>query len=235
MVKIEMDKGAKVSTVFCAIRGLCATKGLDTFTGRRASGLARTLGIGLILGGTGLLASCHSAVTQGRAASYAVIDSLTGSSATKAGQSGTFSSILQSDVETKGSIFEDPGQVSMHIELKDITGTGPTPNNNVTFNHYRVVFRRTDGRNVQGIDVPYAFEGAVTFTVTPSGSTSGFTLVRVQSKLEPPLITLAGAGGAIVISTIADVTFYGKDQTGTDVSVTGSISVNFADWGDPAS
>jgi hypothetical protein len=159
-------------------------------------------------------------VTQGRAASYAVIDSLTGSSATKAGQSGTFSSILQSDVETKGSIFEDPGQVSMHIELKDITGTGPTPNNNVTFNHYRVVFRRTDGRNVQGIDVPYAFEGAVTFTV---------------SKLEPPLITLAGAGGAIVISTIADVTFYGKDQTGTDVSVTGSISVNFADWGDPAS
>jgi hypothetical protein len=37
-----------------------------------------------------------------------------------------------------------------------------------------------------------------------------------------------------VISTIADVTFYGKDETGTDVSVTGSISVNFADWADPS-
>jgi hypothetical protein len=42
-----------------------------------------------------------------------------------------------------------------------------------------------------------------------------------------------GQGGAFAISTIADVTFYGTDQTGNDVSVTGSISVNFADWGDP--
>jgi len=37
-----------------------------------------------------------------------------------------------------------------------------------------------------------------------------------------------------VISTIAHVTFYGKDQNGNEVSVTGSISVNFADWGDPS-
>jgi hypothetical protein len=235
MVKSKTDKGAKVSTVFCAIRGLCAMKGLSSINGRLVGGVTRTLGIGMIVGGAGLLASCHSAVTQGRAASYPVIDSLLGSSATKAGQVGTFSSILQSDVLTKNSIFEDPGQVTMHVEMKDITGTGPTPNNNITFNHYRVVFRRTDGRNVQGIDVPYAFEGAVTFTVTPGGASSGFTLVRVQSKLEPPLITMQNDGGAIVISTIADVTFYGKDQTGTDVSVTGSISVNFSDWGDPAS
>jgi hypothetical protein len=235
MVKSEMDKGAKVSTVFCAIRGLCATSGLSIINGRLVSGLARTLGIGTILCGAGIMASCHSNVTEGRAASYPVIDFLRASSITKAGAAGQFVSILQSDVETKGSVFEDPGQVQMHIELKDITATGPTPNNNITFNHYRVVFRRTDGRNVQGVDVPYAFEGGVTFTVTSAGTTSGFTLVRVQAKLEAPLITLAGGGGAIVISTIADVTFYGKDQTGTDVSVTGSISVNFADWGDPAS
>ena len=33
-------------------------------------------------------------------------------------------------------------------------------------------------------------------------------LVRVQSKLEAPLITLAGVrGGGLVISTLADVTF----------------------------
>ena len=59
-------------------------------------------------------------------------------------------------------------------------------------------------------------------------------LVRVQSKLEPPLITLRGVrGGGLVISTLADVTFYGRDQTGTEVSVKGTISVNFADWADP--
>ena len=42
------------------------------------------------------------------------------------------------------------------------------------------------------------------------------------------------SGGAQnVISTIAEVTFYGRDQAGNEVSVTGSISVNFSDFGDP--
>jgi hypothetical protein len=221
----KRDKGANVSALLSS-----QIKGLSP----RVKGLGRALGLSVILGGSGLLASCHSAVTEGRSPVYVVVDSLLGASVQKTGSQPTFENTLRSDVETKGSIFEDPGQVTMHIELKDITSTtGPTSNNNVTFNHYRVQFRRTDGRNVQGVDVPYAFEGAVTFNVTPGGTTAGFTLVRVQSKLEPPLITLAGGGGSIVISTIADVTFYGKDTTGTDVTATGSISVNFADWADP--
>ena len=32
--------------------------------------------------------------------------------------------------------------------------------------------------------------------------------------------------------TIASVTFYGYDQAGNAVAVTGLISVNFADWAD---
>ena len=36
-----------------------------------------------------------------------------------------------------------------------------------------------------------------------------------------------------MISTIAEVTFYGHDQTGREVQVQGLTSVNFADWGDP--
>jgi hypothetical protein len=45
-------------------------------------------------------------------------------------------------------------------------------------------------------------------------------------------MAMRGGGGAFLISTIAKVTFYGKDQTGNTVSITGQISVNFADWGD---
>jgi hypothetical protein len=44
---------------------------------------------------------------------------------------------------------------------------------------------------------------------------------------------LTGGGAVRTISTIADITFYGRDQVGNDVSITGSISVNFSDWGDP--
>jgi hypothetical protein len=227
--KSETDKGVRVRIMFDAIKGFSATRT------RVVAGLARTLGIGTILCGAGVMASCHSNLTDGRTPVYAVIDSLTGASSTKAGTAGTFGNTLQSDVITKNSIFEDLGQVVMHLDMRDVTQQ-PTTNNNITFNHYRVEYRRTDGRNVQGVDVPYAFEGAATFTVPASGTvTASFVLVRVQAKLEPPLITLEGDGGSIVISTIADVTFYGKDQTGTDVSVKGSISVNFSDWGDPAS
>ena len=54
-----------------------------------------------------------------------------------------------------------------------------------------------------------------------------------SSKLEPPLISLRGLGGQIIINTIAEITFYGTDQTGAEVSALGTIGINFADWADP--
>lgn len=194
----------------------------------------RALGMAAILGGSMVMASCHSAVTEGRSSVYLIIESLEGGSGVK-GQAAEFFHTLESDVETKGGVFEDPGLVKLRIAFKDVTNpNAPTTNNFVTVNRYRVEYRRADGRNRQGVDVPYAFDGASTFTVTDEGVEGGFVLVRVQSKLEAPLLTLAGVrGGGLVISTLADVTFFGRDQTGTEVSVKGTISVNFADWADP--
>jgi hypothetical protein len=57
-----------------------------------------------------------------------------------------------------------------------------------------------------------------------------FTLVRIQAKEEAPLQALAFGGGANAITTIAKVTFYGRDQNGREVTVTGNIEVTFADW-----
>ena len=94
-----------------------------------------------------------------------------------------------------------------------------------------MVYRRADGRNTPGVDVPYAFDGAATGTVPLTGTmTLGFQMVRNQAKQEPPLVQLATNG--LFISTIADVTFYGRDQVGNDVSVTGSMEVDFANFGD---
>ena len=205
--------------------------------GSRKAAMARAwraFGLATMLGGSLSMASCHSAVTEGRSAVYLIMDSLEGGRGAS-GQVAEFDHTLQSDVLTNGSIFEDPGQVTLRIAFKDVTNpTGPTSNNLVTINRYRVEYRRTDGRNRQGVDVPYAFDGASTFTVGADPTQGGFILVRVQSKLEAPLITLRDLdGGGLVISTLADVTFWGRDQTGTEVSVKGTISVNFADWGDP--
>lgn len=180
-------------------------------------------------------ASCGEVVRQGTGSAYLIIDTLLG--ARGGSESETFSNVLQSDVQTNGGIYEDQGRVTLRLAGKDISAPLST-NNYVTVNRYRVVYRRSDGRNQQGIDVPYAFDGAVTFTVgDTAGATATFTLVRLQAKLEAPLTTLVLSpvvtGGAIGISTLADVTFYGRDQTGHEMNVTGTISINFADWADP--
>ena len=52
----------------------------------------------------------------------------------------------------------------------------------------------------------------------------GFTLVRNQAKAEAPLKALGQNG--LLITTIAKVTFYGHDQTGREVSVSGNIEVD---------
>jgi hypothetical protein len=197
--------------------------------GRRAwslTGLAACLG---------LFVSCASdTVRQGSSPVYLTIDSL---SAASGASPDTFGNVLESDVLTQGSVFEDPGRAQMRIVLKDLgspgTTTGPSLTNQVTITRYRVTFRRSDGRETPGTDVPYGFDGGVTATITDSGTTFDFTLVRAQAKIEAPLKQLTGGGGAKVISTLAEVTFYGRDGAGNEVTGTGLISVNFADWADP--
>ena len=146
---------------------------------------------------------------------------------------------LESDVLTNGSVFDDIGRVTTRVALKDPgtpeSPTSPTSANFVTVTRYRVVYQRTDGRNVPGVDVPFPMDGAVTFTVVSGPQSAEFILVRASAKLEQPLRPLVGGGGAIIINTLAEVTFYGKDQTGAEVVATGTITVNFADWADPDS
>jgi hypothetical protein len=108
-------------------------------------------------------------------------------------------------------------------------GLAPSTANFITVTQYHVDYVRSDGRNTPGVDVPYAFDGGLGITVAGSASI-GFTLVRIQAKLEAPLKALVRQGGAQAITTVARVTFYGHDQTGREVNVTGNIEVTFADW-----
>jgi hypothetical protein len=205
---------------------------------RRAARSVRPAAVaGLVLAALGASACGSDYARQGESSSYMIINVLEAQGVTGTGSgSGTFTPVLRSDVQTKGSVFEDNGRVTMTAAMHDASfnAASPTTNNLITVNRYRVEFHRSDNRNTPGVDVPYAFDGAVTFTVAPGSSVSvPFSLVRAQAKLEAPLMNLRGLGGSVVISTLADVTFYGHDQAGRETSVTGQISVNFADWGDP--
>ncbi len=190
--------------------------------------------------------SCGDVSRTGRSPAYLVINSL--QARRGAATAGPLTGTLLSDVLTMvtkpapcsesnpcPTIFNDAGEVELRLALRDIGTTAnpttPTQNNEVTITRYRVVYRRADGRNVPGRDVPYPFDGAATGTVPASGTIKvAFELVRHISKEEAPLVQLVDS--PVIISTIADVTFFGQDQVGNEVSVTGSILIDFGNFGD---
>ena len=191
--------------------------------------------------------SCGNVARTGRSPSFLVIDKLEAAAGSAPGKVGV---PLSSDVETfvtrqvngvdvrVPTFYNDLGIVTMRTLLKDAGNPGaetnPSSINAITVSRYHVAFVRSDGRNVQGVDIPYAFDGASTATITTAASTVAFELVRSNAKEEAPLRALVGGGGRIIIAAIANVTFYGRDLAGNDVQATASISVNFADFGDPS-
>jgi hypothetical protein len=186
--------------------------------------------------------SCGDVSRTGRAPSILVIESL---EAASGAEPQAFSNFLLSDVQTMveqtvngadvlvPTIFNDVGQATLRLEMKDQGSPLPTPINQVKINRYRIVFRRTDGRNTPGVDVPFGTDGALTATVGGSPVTVGFEMVRHQAKLELPLRPLAGFGGRVFVSTIAEITFYGVDLAGHEIQTSGTMSVSFADYADP--
>jgi hypothetical protein len=186
----------------------------------------RTVSKGILVGAFAAVAvSCGDVVRQGRSPSVLVIDEL------KSATGHT----LQSDVVdmsttpcsvTNRCAFSDSAEVTFSVVMKDVT-IAPTDNNLVTINRYHVEYARADGRNRPGLDVPYSFDGAVTGTVP---TTLSFELVRQVAKQESPLVQLMT--DRQVINTIARVTFYGHDTVGNEVSVTGSILIEFGDFQD---
>jgi hypothetical protein len=170
-----------------------------------------------------------------------VIDGLVGSPGNTTVE--PFSNPLYSDVLTRVTspppctpenscytVFADAGRVILRVIPKDITLTEPSTNNLVTIFRYRIRYIRSDGRNTPGVDVPYGFDGAATGTIPGGGDLElPFELVRHVAKQEAPLVSLVTDSN--IITTLAEVTFYGRDQVGNEISATGLIQVNFGNFG----
>ena len=133
------------------------------------------------------------------------------------------------------SVFNDMAVVSLSLQLRDLgipgSPSAPSGLNQVTITRYRVKYRRADNHNDPGVDVPYDFDSALTVTVPPTGIVeAAFQIVRHSAKEEAPLAALRYTDD--IISTIAEVTFYGRDQVGNEVSASASIGIDFGDFAD---
>ncbi len=189
-----------------------------------------------------VVSACGNVVRQGRSPVLLVVDSLQGAPTGGAG-TGTYGSPLFSDVIVNvtspapcapespcPTVYSDSGKAVLHLESKDVTIT-PSASNQVTITRVHVAYRRADGRNTEGVDVPYAFDQGVTITVPPNGGQAvTFEIVRHVAKEEAPLVQLRQ--NPAVVNAVADVTFYGTDLVGNDIMASGSLSVEFGNFGD---
>jgi len=173
-------------------------------------------------------ASCGS-VREGTGTSFLIVEGMDFAPGNDRTQ---FEATLHSDVNTPGGNFDDLGRATFRLGLKDpgpsTAPNTPTQNQFITIDRYHVRFFRADGRNTQGVDVPYEFDGAFTATVRANSVQSAFVVVRHDAKREAPLAILGS--NRLILTIIAEVTFYGRDQTGHETQAVARASIDFGNF-----
>jgi hypothetical protein len=183
--------------------------------------------------------SCNPLSDDTQSASMLIVENLLGTD-----MEGNSANFLQSDViyqdpddPTSGTIYADSATVTFRGRLLDPDSlTGPSHYNDITVTRYIVSYIRADGRNTEGVDVPYSFEGNLSVVVpVDSVKDAIFVIVREVAKLEPPLIGLHEWRDAGVIEATAKVDFYGQDPVGNTIKATGYLTVFFANYANETS
>jgi hypothetical protein len=149
----------------------------------------------------------------------------------------TSGATITSDVSV---LAPDNAIVSLAVRAKNPKGpTSAQVPMHVVLESYSVRYFRTDGRDVEGQDVPYHFSSAINgeIDLVETGATPfPIPIVRAQAKQEPPLRNLRviagtnplpGAQITPVVTMIAEVTVYGHTVAGEKVSVTVRFTVDF--------
>jgi hypothetical protein len=142
---------------------------------------------------------------------------------------------MDSDVRiSNGGICPDFAtlRVENHFKNPNLEATGFR--GDITIERYEVRYFRSDGRNQEGVDVPYRITGNVAQEIiAPGAATLAVEVVRRQAKLEPPLSNLQGNGGALVVTMFAEVTLHARTTTLVATnSVSARMQIDFADFGD---
>lgn len=158
-----------------------------------------------------------------------------------------------SDVRlTTGTVVNDNAIVEVNIFRKNPNVSSTSALEHILLQRYEIRYFRSDGQNVEGVDVPYRISGPLNDRLhTPTGTgeiAQSVTVIAVthQAKLEPPLRNLQGlialppAGtapsfisGAGVLTVFAEITIHGVQiGTGDAISASGRIPIVFADFGD---
>jgi hypothetical protein len=155
-----------------------------------------------------------------------------------AGGVGEESDFLNSDVDP---VFNDNASLILEVVAKNANSPVLGQFNDVSMERYEVRYFRSDGRNQEGLDVPFRITGPLATLVPAGGSADvNIVVVRHQAKIEPPLLNLQTVvvnstgsltvGGAGILTCIAEITVHGRTTSGKVVSATGRLQINFANF-----
>ena len=151
---------------------------------------------------------------------------------------GNPSNFLQSDVIVTDSdtgastIVADTAIATLRAELIDPSpGILSSVYNDLELSSYTITYFRSDGKNVEGVDVPYSFNGSLAGYIQV-GTTSEvtFVVVREVAKMESPLLNLRDGRSEGVIRMTARIDFYGHDMSQKNVKATGYLTIYFANY-----
>lgn len=204
---------------------------------RIASQTSLALLLAGLLIGTGGCANTNNRDEDTRGASLLVLDSIESGTSDEndEGSAFIFSDVCD-DENAPGfcSYVNDNGVGNFrNLPLNTDPNASSSYYQDITLYRYHVQYTRSDGQNIEGIDVPFAFDSVMTATVQVSGQLDvGFIIVRHSAKIERPLVDLRGLGDEDVLSTNTRVDFYGRDLAGNEHQVHGWVDIEFADFGE---
>jgi hypothetical protein len=142
---------------------------------------------------------------------------------------------LESDVRiSTGAVCPDFVLLRLENHFKNPSVTATGFRHDFTVERYEVRYFRSDGRNTEGVDVPYRISGNLAQEIQEeAAATMSLEVVRRQAKLEPPLVNLRSGGGPIIVTMFAEVTLHARTTTGqTTNPVSARLQIDFADFAD---
>src|SRR5262249_32912006 len=158
----------------------------------------------LVLGGLVLAGCTPDYFEQGNATRVLLITGVNGGN------------VLDSDLRlSNGNVCPNSVPVRVENHAKDPKAPEGRFTDDIVIERYEVHYFRSDGRGVEGVDVPFAISGNLSFEIqAAAGVNVNIEVVRRQAKEEPPLSSLVGGGGAGAAAMVADITLHARTTRG---------------------
>jgi len=179
------------------------------------------------------LFSCNSVVKKTQSDSMLIVSSITGKDIEDNDVNFLQSDVVSVDPDT-GALYITADSAKATLTAKSLEpepALGTSTYSNILVTSYSVTYTRSDGKNREGIDVPYSFSGSISALVEIDASAEvSFIIVRESAKLEPPLINLRDGRGEGPLTIQAKIDFYGHDVANHQVKATGYLTIFFANY-----